>query len=168
MDLSYYLPEIVLGIIAAAALIWGVCFTREMFLFSKGKVTCVHCRKTTSKDSSKKYLFLLPISFGQKYEDAEHYLPSHMTPIPGTDWIPTGRRACWVELYACSRCGRELVTVTDFLLVRDTEDVKAEYVLSAGPFLSLIDSWEALAKRGAYQQEPAFDTVERERSYIKR
>ena len=130
MDLTYYLPEIIFGLIVVVALIWGVCFVREMFLFSKGKTTCVYCKNTTFKDSPKKYLFLLPISFGTTYEDAEHYLPSHLMPIMGTDHIPTGRRACWVELYRCGRCGKEQVTVTDFLLVRGVEDVKGTYLLS--------------------------------------
>lgn len=150
MDLTYYLPEIIFGLIVVVALIWGVCFVREMFLFSKGKTTCVYCKKTTFKDSPKKYLFLLPISFGTTYEDAEHYLPSHLMPIMGTDHIPTGRRACWVELYRCGRCGKEQVTVTDFLLVRGVEDVKGTYPLPYEPFQRLIDRWESMAVTGIH------------------
>ena len=150
MDLTYYLPEIIFGLIVVVALIWGVCFVREMFLFSKGKTTCVYCKKTTFKDSPKKYLFLLPISFGTTYEDAEHYLPSHLMPIMGTDHIPTGRRACWVELYSCGRCGREQVSVTDFLLVRGVEDVKKTYILPSEPFQKLIDRWETMAVMGVH------------------
>ena len=150
MDITYYLPEIIFCLIVVVALIWGVCFVREMFLFSKGKTTCVYCKKTTFKDSPKKYLFLLPISFGTTYEDAEHYLPSHLMPIMGTDHIPTGRRACWVELYRCGRCGKEQVTVTDFLLVRGVEDVKGTYLLPYEPFQRLIDRWESMAVTGIH------------------
>lgn len=150
MDFTYYLPEILLALFAAAALIWGVGFIREMVLLSKGNSTCVHCKHTTSKVSPKKYLFLLPISFGTTYEDAEHYLPAHLRPIMGTDHIPTGKRACWVEAYACSRCGRQQVTVTDFLLVRGVEDVKGTYTLPYEPFEKLIDRWESMAVTGIH------------------
>lgn len=150
MDFAYYLPEIIFGIIVIAALIWGVCFIRQMFLYSKGKTTCVYCKHTTTKDSPQKYLFLLPISFGTVYEDAEHYLPSRLKPIMGTNQIPTGRRACWIERYACSRCGRQQVTVTDFLLVRGTEDVKGTYLLPYEPFQRLIERWEAIAVTGTH------------------
>ena len=64
MDFTYYLPEIIFSVILAVALIWGILFIREMVLHSKGKTTCIYCKHTTSKDSPKKYLFLLPISFG--------------------------------------------------------------------------------------------------------
>ena len=150
MDITYYLPEIIFAVLAAAALIWAVCFMREMILLSRGKVTCVHCRHTTPKNSPKKYLVLLPISFGTTYEDAEHYLPSHLQPVMGIDQIPTGRRACWVELYSCGRCGREQVSVTDFLLVRGVEDVKKTYILPSEPFQKLIDRWETMAVMGVH------------------
>lgn len=150
MALTYYLPEIILAVVVAAVLIWGVCFIREMVLHSKGKTTCVYCKHSTSKVSSKKYLFLLPISFGTTYEDAKHYLPSHLRPIMGTDQIPTGRRACWVELYTCSKCGKEQVAVTDFLLVRGTEDVKGTYQLPYEPFQNLIERWEYIAVAGIH------------------
>ena len=150
MDFTYYLPEIIFAVILAVALIWGVCFIREMILHSKGKAACVYCRHVTSKISPKKYLFLLPVSFGTKYADAKHYLPTHLRPIMGTDQIPTGKRACWVERYSCNRCGREQVMVTDFLLVRGTEDVKGTYVLPYEPFQKLIERWESMAVTGIH------------------
>jgi len=150
MDFTYYLPEIVFAVILAIALIWGVCFIREMVLHSRGKSTCVYCKRTTSKVSPKKYLFLLPLSFGATYGDAEHYLPNHLMPIMGTGQIPTGRRACWVELYSCSQCGRQQVAVTDFLLVRGAEDVKGTYLLPYEPFERLIERWESIAVTGIH------------------
>lgn len=150
MDFTYYLPEIFFGLIVAVALIWGICFAREMFLFSKGKTICIHCKHAASKVSPKKHLFLLPVSFGETYENAEQYLPSHLKPIMGTNHIPTGRRACWVELYSCSKCRKEQVTVTDFLLVRGQEDVKATYILPCEPFLKLIERWESMAVTGIH------------------
>ena len=150
-DLIYYLPQIILGIVAAAVFIWVIFFIRELIRNSHGKSTCIHCKKAAEKVSPEPYLFLLPVSFGDKYEDAEQYLPSHMRPIMSTRQIPTGRMACRLEVYGCSHCGKRQVTVTDFLLVRGEEDIKRTYELPYEPFGPLIESWLALRQR----QEPS-------------
>ena len=97
-ELTYYLPEIVFGVFALVAIIWGILFVRDMVRRSGGKATCTHCKGNASKLTSPPYLFLLPISFGTKYDNPESYLRSHMVPILRKDRIPTGRRACHVDV----------------------------------------------------------------------
>ena len=45
MDLTYYLPEIIFWPYRGGGAHLGSLFVREMFLFSKGKTTCVYCKK---------------------------------------------------------------------------------------------------------------------------
>lgn len=144
MNLTYYLPEILLGGLAATALIWGILFVRSLLLNSKGKTACRHCKGIASKTSEHPYLFLLPISFGVKYEDPEHYLISHMEPILSKSQIPSGRRACWVTVYCCPKCGSRQVEVTDFLQVRGEECLEGTYIFSYEPFQPLIERWKTL------------------------
>lgn len=117
-ELTYYLPEIVFGVFALVAIIWGILFVRDMVRRSGGKATCTHCKGNASKLTSPPYLFLLPISFGTKFDNPESYLRSHMVPILRKDRIPTGRRACHVDVYRCEKCGKKQVIITDFLQVR--------------------------------------------------
>ena len=92
--LTYYLPQIIFGILAAVVLVWLVFFIRELILRSHGKAVCIHCKKAAEKVSPEPYLFLLPVSFGDKYEDAEQYLPSHMRPIASEqEDVPAGWRS---------------------------------------------------------------------------
>ena len=144
MNLTYYLPEILFGVLVAAALIWGILLIRSLYLNSKGKATCRHCKGVASKTSEQPYLFLLPISFGAKYEDAENYLLSHMKPIREKSQIPSGRRACWVTVYCCQKCNRKQVEITDFLQVRGNENLEGTYTFSYEPFEPFIQQWKSL------------------------
>lgn len=144
MDFTYYLPELLLGGAVAAFLIWGAFFARELFRHSRGGATCVHCQAAASKITTPPYLFLLPISFGAKYEDAQNYLLTHMKPILGKEEIPSGRRACHVEVCQCSKCGKKQVQVTDFLQVRGEETLEGTYHFPLEPFQPLLSRWDAL------------------------
>ena len=141
-DFSYYLPEILLAILVTIALGWVILVIRDLFRRSKGGITCLHCKGVSNKISRHPYLFLLPISFGDKYEHAASYLPSHMIPISRKEEIPTGRRACWVEVYSCPQCDTKQVLITDFLQVRGTEHLEGSYHLPYEPFYSLIEAWK--------------------------
>lgn len=141
-ELVYYLPVIILVIVVAAALFWGVEIVREVIRAKRGEITCMYCKAAASKSSQREYLFLIPISFGDQYGDAENYLRSHMRPIMGKDQIPTGQRACKLELYRCSKCDKEQVGITDFLQVRGEEYTKGCYVFSYESFRTLLEEWE--------------------------
>ena len=141
-ELSYYLPEIILLVLVTIALLWGILVIRDLLRHSRGNVTCLHCKGASSKISRYPYLFLLPLSFGEQYEDAEHYLPAHMVPIAGKEEIPTRRRACFVEVYRCPQCDTRQVAVTDFLQVRGREYPKGSYTLPYEPFYHLIEEWK--------------------------
>ena len=65
----------------------------------------MYCKAEAAKALPRTYLFLLPVSFGDTYENAEKYLLTHMTPIMGREQIPSGRRACKVEVHSCSKAG---------------------------------------------------------------
>ncbi len=143
-EFTYYLPVIIFGVLAAVAVIWGILFVREMSLRSHGKSACIHCKAAAEKLVTPDYLFLLPVSFGDKYEDAQRYLLSHMRPILYKNQIPSGRRACRLEIHQCSKCRRQQALITDFLQVRGEESVKSTYTFPLETFQSLIAQWEAI------------------------
>lgn len=147
MDFTYYLPEILLGCAVAALLIWGIFFARDMFRYSRGGATCIHCQSAASKVTTPPYLFLLPISFGTKYEDPQNYLLTHMRPILGKGEIPSGRRACHVEVLQCGKCGKRQVQITDFLQVRGEETLEGTYTFPIEPFGPLLSRWDELGRR---------------------
>ena len=142
--LIYNLPEIIFGIVAVSVLIWCVFFMRERMLYSGGKTSCMDCKAAASRVVTPPYLFLLPVSFDAKYEDPENYLLSHMKPILGKDQIPSGRRACHMEVYQCGKCGRKQVVITDFLQVRGRENPEGTYIFAHEAFQPLIQRWEAI------------------------
>lgn len=141
-DLVYYLPTIILVIVVIVALVWGAGIVREVLRAKRGEITCMYCKAAASKSSQREYLFLIPISFGDQYGDAENYLRSHMWPIMGKDRIPTGQRACRVEVYRCHKCDKEQVGITDFLQVRGEEYTKGGYVFAYESFRTLLEEWE--------------------------
>ena len=143
-DIGFYLPEIIFAVLVTVALIGVILMVRDQFRYSNGKITCLHCKGASNKISRHPYLFFLLFSFGDQYEDAASYLPSHMTPISRKEDIPTGRRACWIEVYSCPQCSSKQVMITDFLQVRGTEHSKGTYVLPYAPFYSLIEAWKQI------------------------
>ncbi len=92
-------------------------------------------------------MFLLPISFGDTYDNAEKYLLSHMVPIMGREQIPTGRRACKIEVHLCSKCNKRQVVIEDFLLVRGEDYMKEYYKFSYEKFHPLLERWEEMEGR---------------------
>ena len=145
--LIYNLPEIVFGIVALVTAILFIAFIRERILCSRGKTPCMHCKTAASRIVTPAYLFLLPVSFDARYTDPENYLLSHMQPVLGKGQIPTGRRACHLDVYQCSKCGRKQVVITDFLQVRGEENPEGTYVFAYDAFRPLIERWEAIGRR---------------------
>ena len=143
-EFTYYLPGIIFGVLAGAALIWGILIVRELFLRSHGKAVCMYCKAAAAVLVTPQYLFRLPVSFGARYEDPEQYLLSHMRPILSKKQIPTGQRACRVEVCRCGRCQKQQVVITDFLQVRGGESVKSTYVFPLETFQPLLRQWDAI------------------------
>lgn len=108
----------------------------------RGESVCIFCKALASRISQKPYLFLIPVFFGEFYEDEENYLRTHMKPIGGTEQIPTGMRACYVEVYHCPRCDKRHVVVKDFLRVRGEDYTKRVYRFPYESFRPLLDGWE--------------------------
>lgn len=106
-SLSYYLPVIIILVVIGAVIVFGISFIREYVRIKKDGSTCMYCKAEAAKALPRTYLFLLPVSFGDTYENAEKYLLTHMTPIMGREQIPSGRRACKVEVHSCSKCSKK-------------------------------------------------------------
>ena len=139
---TYYLPTIIFGLVAIAAVVFIIGIIRDVIRSGRGEAICIHCKAVAAKTSIYEYLFLIPVFFGDKYEDEEKYLLSHMTPIPGKDQIPSGQRACKVEVFTCPRCDKKQVHITDILMVRGEEYIKGSYVFEYEPFHNLLRAWE--------------------------
>ncbi len=141
MDFIYYLPEILFGALALAAVIWAIALVRDLRRGNYGEAGCIHCRGTAVKEGYGPCLFLLPLHFGETYDNSEEYLRTHLRPIYSKDQIPTGMRACWLEVYRCGRCDKRQVKITDFLEVRGEENVERTHVFDYESFRPLIDQW---------------------------
>lgn len=123
------------------------CLVRQTSREKKGQSTCMKCKAAASRVSQYRYLFLIPISFGDTYSDAENYLRTHMHPIMNKNQIPTGQRACWIDIFECSRCGTKQVDITDFLQVRGEEYAKAYHKFAYESFRPLIEAWTEAANQ---------------------
>lgn len=142
MSPVYYLPMIICVAALAAVFVFVVSFIRGQFREKKGESTCIYCKGAASKVSRYPYLFLIPVSFGEIYEEPEKYLLSHMRPIAGREQIPTGMRACYAEVYSCTGCDKKHVVIRDFLLVRGEDYIKNIYEFAYEPFRPLLEAWE--------------------------
>ena len=141
-SLTYYIPAIIVVVVIAAVAWFLFTFLRNFIREKDGKTTCLKCKAAAPKITRYPYLFLIPVSFGDVYSDAENYLRSHMMPIMNKGQIPTGQRACKVEVFECPRCGNRQVEITDFLQVRGAESPKFYYDFAYEPFRPLLEAWE--------------------------
>ncbi len=146
-NLSYYLPILIIVVVIGVVLVFGIYFLREYLRIRKNGSTCIYCKAEAAKELPRTYLFLLPISFGDTYDNAEKYLLSHMVPIMGREQIPTGRRACKIEVHLCSKCNKRQVVIEDFLLVRGEDYMKEYYKFSYEKFHPLLERWEEMEGR---------------------
>lgn len=142
MSFTYYLPYIIFAVVIIAAIIWGADIVRDVLRAKRGEITCISCKAAVPKSSQREYLFLIPVSFSDQYDNPESYLRSHMKPIMGKDQIPTGQRACKAEVYRCPQCGKDQVGIIDFLQVRGEEYTRGSYVFAYESFRTLLEAWE--------------------------
>lgn len=140
--MSYYMPVIIVIVVAIPVALFLFTLIRTMIRDKKGQSTCRKCKAAAPKTSHYPYLFLIPVSFGDTYSDAENFLRSHMTPIMNKGQIPTGQRACKVEVFDCPRCNHRQIEITDFLQVRGEEVAKAYHTFDYEPFRPLLEAWE--------------------------
>lgn len=132
----------ILAVVLVVGVIVGILTAKERRLSRRGESVCIYCKTAAPRISQNTYLFLIPVFFGDVYQDAEKYLLSHMKPIGSTEQIPTGMRACYVEVYQCPQCGRRHVVVKDFLRVRSEDSIKQIYQFSYESFRPMLDAWE--------------------------
>lgn len=141
-SLTYYIPIVIVLVVIAAVALFLFTFIRNLIREKRGQSTCLKCKAAASKTTRYPYLFLIPVSFGDVYNDAENYLRTHMRPIMNKGQIPTGQRACKVEVFDCPRCNNRQVEITDFLQVRGEESPKSYYDFAYEPFRPLLEAWE--------------------------
>lgn len=90
------------------------------FLINHSNSETMKCKRCKGTMSSKhQYLALLPVSFDEKHEESADYYQNCTIPLESEDQIPTGRRACYMHIFQCENCTNRLVSVVDFLKVRD-------------------------------------------------
>lgn len=143
--IGIYIIGIITAFIAVVVIYVIFCVARHSTREKRGQSTCMKCKAAADRASQYRYLFLLPISFGDTYSDAENYLRNHMRPIMNKNQIPSGQRACWIDIFECSRCGTKQVDITDFLQVRGEEYAKAYHKFAYESFRPLIDAWTEVA-----------------------
>lgn len=140
--MSYYIPAIIVIVVVAAVIWFAASLIRNIIREKQGKSTCMKCKAAASNTTRYPYLFLLPISFGETYSEPERYLQQKMMPIMNRNQIPTGKRACKVEVFDCPRCNSRQVEITDFLLVRGDDCAKEYHVFAYESFRPLLEAWE--------------------------
>ena len=67
------------------------------------------------------HLYLLPVKVDAKHEESAEYYIRNAKKIRSVDEIPAGTRACRMFIFECQNCGNKIVSVVDFLRVRDDE-----------------------------------------------
>ena len=144
MSLTAYLPEIIVAVVVIVVLAWLASFIKNLLREKKGQITCIHCKAAADKISHYPYLFLIPVTFGNHYSDPEKYLLKNMSPIMSKQQIPTGQRACKVDVFSCPRCNKLMVEITDFLQVRGEECSEEYHIFDHDPFRPLLESWEGI------------------------
>lgn len=83
---------------------------------------CKQCKGIMT--SNQQYLALLPIMFDETHEESAVYYQNNTVPIEDEEQIPTGRRACYMNIFQCGSCTNKMVSVIDFLKVRDQYLIK--------------------------------------------
>lgn len=83
---------------------------------------CKQCKGKMVDTTS--YLYLLPAHFDEEHEENAEYYLNNARQIESTEQIPSGNRACRMFIFQCQSCGHKIVSVVDFLKVREDELVK--------------------------------------------
>lgn len=89
----------------------------------KDAETCEMCKGKMVDTTS--YLYLLPVQFSEEHEESAEYYLNNAVRIESTEQIPNGNRACYMYVFQCQSCGHRIVSVVDFLQVRDSQLIKA-------------------------------------------
>ena len=84
--------------------------------------------------------FFVWAGFDEGHEESAAYYLNHTVPIESEDDIPTGRRACYIHVFQCGNCTNRLISVVDFLKVRDQFVVKGGDTYPYEDFKSYIET----------------------------
>ena len=99
---------------------------------------CDKCRTRTQKEGEPA-LFLIPVYNDKEYTPSADYYARVCRPIPQTNYIPVGQRACRMWPLVCPDCLARAVLVVDFLLVRGQEITEKIEVCDHAPLSGLLE-----------------------------
>ncbi len=102
-------------------------------------IKCPKCKSVMTENSS--YLYLLPVYFSDTYKGSSSYFINNAIPINSEYEIPSGRHACYMNIFICSRCGHHIVSVVDFLKVRDEKIIKHASLFPYSEFGSFFTTY---------------------------
>lgn len=102
-------------------------------------IKCKQCKGVMT--SRKQFLALLPVFFDEEHEESAAFYQNNTVPIETEEEIPTGRRACYIHVFQCGSCGNKLISVVDFLKVRDQMSIKGGDTYPYEEFRSYIENW---------------------------
>ncbi|MBO5246093.1 MAG: hypothetical protein J6B28_02400 [Eubacterium sp.] len=87
--------------------------------------SCEKCKQCKGKlVDTASYLYLIPVMFDQEHEESAAYYINHAVRIENEEQIPNGNRACRIDVLQCQDCGHRVVSVVDFLKVREDALIK--------------------------------------------
>lgn len=101
-------------------------------------IKCKQCKGVMT--SRKQYLALLPVFFDEEHEESAAYYLNNMITIEDEEEIPTGRRACYIHVFQCGSCANKLISVVDFLKVREQFLIKGGDTYPYEEFRTYIES----------------------------
>ena len=90
-----------------------------IFFGGKSLEKCKECKGKMVEAGE--HLYLLPVTLSQTHEESAEYYIRNARKIQSTDEIPSGVRACRMYIFECQKCGHKIVSVVDFLRVRENE-----------------------------------------------
>lgn len=111
------------------------------FFVSHANTETMKCKKCKGTMTSRQqYLALLPVRFDESHEESVSYYIHETTPIESEEEIPTGRRACYFYVFQCDSCSNKLISVVDFLKVRDQVLIKGGEIYPYEDFREYIEN----------------------------
>ncbi len=93
-----------------------------LMLDDKSMKKCKKCKGDMVNTVS--YLYLLPLIFDHGHEESAQYYLQKAIKIDSMEQIPKGNRACYMNVFQCQNCADKLVSIVDFLKVREDAVIK--------------------------------------------
>lgn len=110
----------------------------KIFSIFDSSLKCKKCKCKMKQKQSQEFYYLIPIWLDDEYEVTESFYLNNLQLIQNKQQIPTGQRACKMQIYQCEHCGDKKVCIIDFLNVRGHESERNVVVFEYKPFEGLL------------------------------